>query len=117
INGIDHFSFSITWVYTFTFYRNYHLCSVEILVLEFANLGSVHRVCPLSPKLLNIKLMGSSSNFLIWGKSNSYSAMTNVRVVYQVFHCSDDFGHTSLVVCSQKCCSISSYYGLTFILF
>ena len=79
---------------------------VEVLIFEFADFTSVHRVGPVGAKPFHVEVVGSLTYLFIGGESDAYLAMLDFGVGEEVLHGRYDFGHAGFVVGTQQCLAI-----------
>ncbi len=115
-NGVDHFSFCIAGVDTFPVKGDFSTGCIEIFIFQLSYLTSIHRIGPVCSKFLNIKLMCTTTNFFIRGKTNANSTMFNFWMLDKVFHCTYNFCNTRFIISTQQGSTICGNQGLTYIL-
>ena len=104
--GIDHLTFSISWMNADTTYVNLCGGGIEVLVFEFADIAAIHGISPLAAKALDIEMVCSHADFLVGIEGDAYVAMLNVVVVAEVAHCLDNLGDARFVVGTEKGVSV-----------
>src|SRR6478609_12004902 len=87
-HGIDHFSFGIAGMNTFSLENNFGTSCIEIFIFQFTYLTTVHGVSPFGSKFFYVKMMGTTTYFFIGSKCNSDFSVFDFRIVNQEFHCS-----------------------------
>ena len=74
---------------------------VEVLVLQLANLATVHGICVAGTKFLHVELHHAATDFLVGGESDLDFAVLELRVFHDVLCGIHDLGHARLVVGTQ----------------
>lgn len=79
---------------------------VEVLVLELADLASVHGVGPVGGESLDVELVGTESDLFVGVECHAYVAVGNLGMIDQIVDCGYDFGDAGFVVGSEQCGSV-----------
>src|SRR5690606_36791537 len=89
---------------------NFHYSSrsVKVLIFQLSGFATVHCISPFGTKLLNIKFMCTSTDFLIGSKSNCYSTEIDFRMCQQILCRGHNFGNSGLIICSKQGGSVGS---------
>ena len=75
---------------------------VEALILQFADVATVHRVGPLAAKLLHVEVVGALADLLVGVEAHADLAVLHLGMVAQPAHGLDDLGDAGLVVGAQQ---------------
>ena len=71
---------------------------IEILIFQLTDLSTVNRISPITTELLHVEMIGTLSDFLIRGKSDTDLTVLDLRMILQILHRGDDSGYTSLII-------------------
>ena len=91
-------------------------CSIEILIFQFSNRSTVHRVGILRSETSDIEFYHSTPDFLVRGESNAYFSVFELRMFHDILHRIHNLGDSRLVVGAKKCRSVCCDDCLTFII-
>ena len=100
--GVYHLALGIARVHTDAIDGDLRTGGIEILELEFPNVSSIHRICPVASELLDIKMVGTHADLLIRVKGDTDVSMLNLRMIPEVAHRLYDLGNASLVVGAKE---------------
>ena len=84
LNGIDHRSLGNPSVDVLTSNRNLGLSSVKGFILQLTQRTAINRIGKISPKVLNVKVVGTSTNLLIRPQTDLNRAMLDFRMLQQI---------------------------------
>ena len=76
--------------------------SIEVLILQFAQVPSVNGVGPLAAELLYIEMVCAPAYFLIGVKAYAYVSVLDFIVIAQIAHRLHDFCDACLVVSPEQ---------------
>ena len=91
------------------FESNLSNSSVEVLEFEFTHLAAVHSVGEVGAEKVDVEFVSAEANFFVGIESDAYFAVLNLGVLLQIFHSSDNFGDTRLVVGAEQSGSVGDY--------
>ena len=114
---IYQLSFCSSRMYALTFYLEKRSSCIKTLIFKLPNRSSIHRIRKISTKFFHIKIICTTTNFLIRSKRHFHSPMLNLRMLNQIFHRFNNLHNSSLIVSSQKCSSVSSNHCSPHIIF
>ena len=100
--GVDHLALGITRVYAHTLDDDLGGSSIEVLILQVAQVAAIHGVGPLASELLDIEVMGTHAYLLVGIESHTDVAVLDFVVVTQIAHRLDNLGYTRLVVGTEQ---------------
>ena len=89
--------------------------SIEVLILQLADLAAVHGVCILCSEFLDIEFHHAASDLLIRSESYLDVAMLELRMLDDILHGIHDLGDSGLVISSQEGCAVCSDDGLALV--
>ena len=106
--SVHHLALGITSVHTHTLDVHLGTSSVEVLVLQFAEVAAVDGVSPLAAELLDVEVVGTHSDFFVGVEGDAYVAMLHFVVVAQPAHCLHNLSDTCLVVGTEQSGSVGN---------
>ena len=115
MQSVYHFIFCITRVHVSSLNSNFGCGCIKVFILQLAQHAAIHGVCPFCSKFLYIEVVGTTSNFLIGCKTNSYLAMFYLWMVDKVLHCIHYLCNSGFIVGSQKGCAIGYYKVFSYV--
>ena len=104
--GVQHLSLGISRVNAHALDGNLGRRGVEVLVLQFAHVATIHRVGPFASEFLYVEMVGTHANLLIGIERHTYLTVLDVLVGFQKYHGLHNLGYTSLVVGTQQGVSV-----------
>ena len=107
-SGVDHLVFRVSGVHTDACKFKLRSSGVEVLKLNFAKFATVHRVSPFATKLLDIKFVGTETNFFVRVKTYANLTMFDFGMLYEIHHCLNNFGNTRFVVSTKQSVSVGN---------
>ena len=113
---VDHLVFCITGVYVSALDVDLCTGSIEILILQLANLAAVHGVGIFCTEFLHVKLVYAASDLLVGSKTNLNLSVFELRMLHNVLHCTHNLCNTRLVIGTQKGGTVGGDKGLAFVL-
>ena len=116
-DGILHLLVAIAGVNVHAVYMQLAGCCVEVLVFQFTNGTSVHRISKVASELLYIKVIGSFAYLFVRCKAETDFAVFDFGVLNEIFNCRNYFGYAGFVICAQQRCAIGDDDILTGIVF
>ena len=114
-DGVLHLAFCRARVHVAALYADCRSRSVEVLILQLADLAAVHGVCILCSEFLDIEFHHAASDLLIRSETYLDVAMLELRMLDYILHGIHDFGDAGLVVSSQKGCAVCCDDGLALV--
>ena len=114
---IYHFILGVTRMHIPSLNMYFCTCSIEVLILQFPYLATIHCIGIFCTEFLHIKLVNSTPYLLVGSKANLNFTVLELRMLHNILHCTHDLGNTGLVICAKKGCSICGNEGLSNILF
>ena len=112
---VDHLVLGIARVYVAALEGNAGYGGVEVLILQLANLATVHRVGPFGTESLHVELVSPLANLLVGVEGHPYLAVLDFGVGQQVLHGRYNLGHTGLVVGTEQCLAIGHNQVLPYV--
>ena len=79
---------------------------VEILIFQFAHLGSVHCVGPVGTKFLHVEEVCASTNLLIGVEGDADASVRNLMVFHQIGHGFHNLCDAGLVIGAEECVAV-----------
>ena len=114
---IYQFSLCSSRMYALTFYLENRSSCIKTLIFKLSNRSSIHRIRKISTKFFHIKIICTTTNFLIRSKCHFDSPMLNFWMLNQILHRFNNFHNSSFIVSSQKRSPISSNHRFPHIIF
>ena len=84
LNSIDHRPFGNPSVNVLTSNRNLGLSSIKGFVFQFTQRPAINRIGKVRTKILNVKMIGTSTNLLIRPQTDLNRAMLDFRMLQQI---------------------------------
>ena len=104
--GIAHLILGIARMYVEALDMNGGTGGVEILIFQFAHLGSVHCVGPVGTKFLHVEEVCASTNLLIGVEGDADASVRNLMVFHQIGHGFHNLCDAGLVIGAEECVAV-----------
>ena len=109
-SGIDHDIFRLTRVDIHAFDSENCACGIKVFIGNLALIIAIYRVGKICFKVVKIKQIRTTSDFLIRCKTDPDIAVWNVRGD-ELFSSSHDLSNACLIVCTKQSCAVCRDQG------